>query len=101
MAGKPRSAIIKDIEEHVAKNGGGFGDWYVGVSKDPRHSLFTQHRLRSSGDAWISRRAVDDLQAEEVEEYFKSVRKTQTGKGRTSVHDVFVYAYRRKAHTKP
>ncbi len=101
MAGKVRSVIIKDIEDHVAKNGGGFGEWYVGVTANPKHSLFTQHRLRNSGDAWISRRAVDDLQAAEVEDYFKSVRRTKGGGGRTSLDDVYVYAYRMKAHTRP
>ena len=101
MAGKPRSAIIKDIEEHVDKNGGDFATWYVGVTANPKRSLFTQHRLRTAGDAWISRRAMDELQAAEVEDYFRSVRRTKAGNGRAGADDVFVYAYKMKAHTRP
>lgn len=101
MAGKSRSEIIRDIEEHVGKNGGGFGEWYVGITDSPKQRLFGAHKLRTAGDAWISRRAVDDLQAEEVEQYFKSVRRTKGGNGRTSINDVYVYAYKMKAHTRP
>jgi hypothetical protein len=101
MASKPRSAIIHDLENHMATNGGGFGDWFVGVTDDPKHQLFSVHRLRSSGDAWISRKAIDDLQAVEVEEFFRTVKKTKGAPGKTSLNHVFVYAYRLKPHTKP
>jgi hypothetical protein len=100
MAGRKRSEIIADLETHVAKFGGVFGEWYVGITADPKKRLFSEHRLRSSGDAWISRRAVDDLQAAEVQEYFKTVRKTQGG-SKGTLHDVYVYAYKMKSHTKP
>lgn len=100
MSGRKRSEIIADLEAHVGKFGGDYSEWYVGVTANPKERLFTQHRLRSSGDAWIARRAMDDLQAAEVQEYFKSVRKTQGGvKG--TLQDVFVYAYKRKSHTRP
>ncbi|HLN23946.1 MAG TPA: hypothetical protein VK558_08180 [Patescibacteria group bacterium] len=101
MAGKARADIISDITQHIAKNGGGWGDWYVGVTDSPKQALFTAHRLRSTGDAWISRKAKDDLQAVEVEEYFRTVCKTVGNPGRTTLDHVFVYAYRRKPHTKP
>lgn len=101
MASKPRGAIIQDLENHMATNGGGFADWFVGVTDDPKRQLFTVHRLRTSGDAWISRKAVDDLQASEVEEFFRTVKKTAGAPGKTSLDHVYVYAYRRKAHTKP
>ncbi len=100
MAGRKRSEIIADLEVHVAKFGGDYSEWYVGVTANPKERLFTQHRLRSTGDAWIARRALDDLQAAEVQEYFKSVRKTQGG-SKGTLQDIFVYAYKRKAHTRP
>jgi hypothetical protein len=100
MSGRKRSEIIADVENHVAKFGGDFTEWYVGVTANPKERLFTQHRLRSSGDAWITRRAIDDLQAAEVQEYFKSVRKTQGG-SKGGLVDIFVYAYKRKSHTRP
>lgn len=100
MSGRKRSEIIADLETHVAKFGGTFAEWYVGITANPKQRLFTEHRLRSNGDAWIARRAVDDLQANEVQEYFKSVRKTQGG-SKGGLQDVYVYAYKMKSHTKP
>lgn len=101
MAAKARAEIIQDIEQHIAKNGGGWADWFVGVSDKPKEALFSRHGLRQTGDAWIARRAIDDLQAAEVEEFFRTVRKTVGRPGRTTLDHVFVYAYRRKPHTKP
>lgn len=100
MSGRKRSEIIADLETHVAKFGGTYSDWYVGITANPKQRLFTEHRLRSSGDAWITRRAVDDLQAAEVQEYFKTVRKTQGG-SKGTLQDVYVYAYKMKSHTRP
>ena len=101
MSAKPRGEIIGDVENHIATNGGGFNEWYVGLTDKPKHALFTVHKLRTSGDAWISRKAIDDLQAKEVEEYFRTVRKTKGKPGPTSLDHVFIYAYRMKPHTKP
>jgi hypothetical protein len=101
MVGKPRTSIIDDIELHIIKNGGGWADWYVGVTDRPKYALFTMHRLRTSGDAWIARKAIDDLQASEVEEFFRTVKKTRGHPEKTTLDHVFVYAYRMKPHTKP
>lgn len=101
MTGKARSEIIQDIEAHIAKNGGGWGDWFVGVTDRPKHALFSQHGLRATGDAWIARKAKDDLQAMEVRDYFRTVRKTKAQASAGSLDHVFVYAYRCKTHTKP
>ena len=79
----------------------GWADWLVGVTDDPKRALFTTHRLRSSGDAWIARKAIDDHQAWEVEEYFRTVCKTKQGGTSGSLNHIFVYAYRLKPHTKP
>ena len=101
MAAKSRSLIIQEVEEHVQKNGGTFREWFVGVTADPKKALFTEHRLKSNGDAWICRRAIDDLQAGEVSSYFVSVRGTKGGKRASSLDEVYVYAYKIKPHTRP
>ncbi|OIQ97128.1 hypothetical protein GALL_208270 [mine drainage metagenome] len=101
MAAKSRSTIIADLEAHMAANGGVFTEWYVGVTDRPKHQLFTVHRLQSSGDAWISRKAPDDLQAGEVAEFFRTVRHTRGGTRPETLDHVFVYAYRLKPHTRP
>lgn len=100
MAAKSRSDIIGDIEDFIARNGGNFGEWYVGCTSSPKATLFTQHGLKQSGDAWVSRLAKDDLDAHDVVEYFRSTRRTR---GRTKDRqdsDLYVYAFKIKSHTR-
>jgi hypothetical protein len=101
MAAKSRSEIIGDIEDCIGRNGGSYGDWYVGFTGSPKTRLFGQHKLKEKGDAWISRRAKDEHEAHEVAEYFRSTRSTKGPAGKAGDADVFVYAYKLKPHTKP
>jgi len=101
MTGKTREQIIHEIETHIANTGSNCAEWFLSVTDKPKHQLFKVHGLRQSGDAWIARKAKDDLQAWDVEEYFRTVRKTRGAKGGTSLGHIYVYAYRMKAHTKP
>ncbi|HIJ63078.1 MAG TPA: hypothetical protein HPQ04_10350 [Rhodospirillaceae bacterium] len=101
MAEKGMSAIIQDIEDHIAGHGGIPGEWYVSVTDAPKHTLFKVHQLKPSGEAWISRKATSELQAIEVSEYFRTVQKTRGTQVEASVGRVFVYAYKMKPHTKP
>jgi hypothetical protein len=101
MSGKTREQIIHEISTHIAKVGGGYSDWFLSVTDKPKHVLFKIHKLRTTGDAWIARMAKDDLQAWEVEEYFRTVCKTRGQKTASSLDHVYVYAYRMKPHTKP
>lgn len=101
MAAKSREQIIHEIEMHMGTNGGRYNEWFVGVSDKPKHTLFNVHKLRQSGDAWIARQAKDDLQAWDVEEYFRTVLKTRGNRGASSLDHIYVYAYRMKPHTKP
>ena len=101
MAEKGMSAIIQDIEDHIAGHGGIPSEWYVSVTDAPKHALFNVHMLKTSGDAWISRKAITEMQAIEVADYFRTVQKTRGTKLEASVGQVFVYAYRMKPHTKP
>ncbi|CAA7614528.1 conserved hypothetical protein [Candidatus Terasakiella magnetica] len=101
MAAKSRSEIIDDIEDCIGRNGGAFGEWYVGITGAPKAKLFSQHKLKEKGDAWISRLAKDELEAQEVAEYFRSTRKTKGGASSAAATDLYVYAYKIKSHTKP
>lgn len=101
MAGKTRGQIIEEIETHMASVGGTYSEWFVGVSDKPKHTLFNVHKLRTTGDAWIARKAIDDLQAAEIEEYFRTVCKTRGQPDRGSIDHIYVYAYRMKTHTRP
>jgi len=101
MSGKTREQIIHEIETHIANVGGPYNEWFLSVTDKPKYALFTTHKLRTTGDAWIARKAKDDLQAWDVEEYFRTVCKTHGRQGASSLDHVYVYAYRMKPHTKP
>ncbi|MBI5165785.1 MAG: hypothetical protein HY985_18015 [Magnetospirillum sp.] len=101
MAAKTRSDIIGDIEDYIAKNGGNFAEWYVGVTGNPKHTLFTRHALKPKGDAWISRLAKDEYEAHEVGEYFRTIRHTRGSAADPGASDIYVYGYKLKSHTKP
>ncbi|MDR3437762.1 hypothetical protein [Telmatospirillum sp.] len=101
MGGKTRGQIIQEIETHIASAGGNFSEWFLSVTDKPKHTLFRVHKLRTSGDAWIARKAIDDLQAWDVEEYFRTVRKTRGARGESTLDHIYVYAYKMKPHTTP
>ncbi|ARJ67575.1 hypothetical protein WV31_18880 [Magnetospirillum sp. ME-1] len=101
MAAKSRTQIIDDIEDCIGRNGGNFGEWYVGFTANPKVKLFSGHKLKEKGDAWISRLAKDEVEAHEVAEFFRTTRKTKGPGGQPGDNDLYVYAYKMKSHTKP
>ena len=101
MAEKSKTAIIGDIEEHIGANGGYPGEWYVGVTDAPKATLFSKHKLKPSGEAWISRKAMSEFQALEIAEYFRTIQKTRGTEQDAATGKVFVYAFRMKPHTNP
>lgn len=100
MTAKSRSDIIGDIEDFIGRNGAKFGEWFVGCTGAPKAALFTQHKLKQAGDAWISRLAKDELDAHDVVEYFRSSRQTRTKPKAQQDTDLYVYAFKIKSHTR-
>ena len=98
---KSRSDIIGEIEDYVARSGANFAEWFVGVTGTPKATLFTRHKVRQKGDAWIARAAKDEYEAHEIAEYFISTRRTKGSLGERRETDLYVYAYKRKSHTAP
>jgi hypothetical protein len=98
MAAKSRSDIIGDMEDFIARNGGKFGDFFIGCTGAPKQMLFTQHKVQQKGDAWISRLAKDEMDAHDVVEYFRSTRGTKSRKKDVSDTDLYVYAFKIKSH---
>jgi hypothetical protein len=101
MAAKSRSEIIDDIEDYIARNGGSFGEWYVGFTASPKACLFGKHKLKDKGDAWVCRLSKDEYEAHEIVDYFRTTRRTKAASGQPADSDLYVYAYRMKTHTKP
>lgn len=100
MAAKSRSDIIGDIEDFIARSGGAFGEWYVGCTGAPKATLFTQHKVKQSGDAWISRLAKDEIDAHDVVEYFVTTRGAKGKRRDAKDTDLYVYAFKIKSHMR-
>lgn len=100
MAAKSRSDIIGDIEDYIAKKGGSFGEWFVGCTGAPKAMLFTQHKVKQAGDAWVTRLAKDELDAHDVVEYFRSTRRTRGRPHEKKDTDLYVYAFKIKSHMR-
>ena len=92
--------IVVRIRSHMKKRGGANTNWFVGVSKDARARLFVQHHVRKKGDSWILVHAKSSQVARKVKSYL--VKKLGISGGADAESDAdFVYAYRKRSHTKP
>ena len=93
--------IVGRIKGHIAKRGGGYPAWVVGVSKEPRSHLFRKHGVRKVGDRWILMHAKSCAVAREAQLYL--VEKLRLSDAATKGDPLadFVYAYRKSANTKP
>jgi hypothetical protein len=58
--------IIAEMEEHMRKLGGEFGDWCVGAAKDCEGPFFRRHLVADRGDGLIYREAYTTYAATEV-----------------------------------
>lgn len=96
-----KQEIINAIKEYIAKGGGGYKAWYVGISKDARDRLFNEHKVREKGDWWIFRTASSSQVAREIEDYFVNTLGTDGATGGGDEAADKVYAYKKAPHTNP
>jgi len=52
-----RDELIDEIEGHIRKSGGGYGEWCVGTAKDARGPFFRRHQVADLGDGLAYREA--------------------------------------------
>ena len=61
-------ALKAEIQDYVKENGGvqaGYG-WYVGVTNDPEHQLFTTHNVNKAEVPWIYGEADTAVDAQQL-----------------------------------
>jgi hypothetical protein len=58
--------LIEEIEEHIRKFGGGFGEWCVGTAQDSRGLFFRRHLAADLGDGLAYREAFTTNAAQAV-----------------------------------
>jgi hypothetical protein len=78
-----------------------FPHWYVGVSDDPKRSLFECHGVKDAHDPWLYKQLLTNRAARTVQQYFVGQLGTfgaYTEAG-SEDHDC-VYLYKIAAHTR-
>jgi hypothetical protein len=66
--------IIEDLERHIRKFGGEFGEWRVGTAKDCHGPFFQRHRAADQGDGLAYREAFTTNAAQAVVAYLVNDR---------------------------
>lgn len=94
-----KSTIISDIKAYVAKCGGDYSDWYVGIAADPEQRLFNDHGVSKNSGAWIWIRAASADDARAAEKSLLALGMTG-GPGGGDEESDCVYGYRITSTTK-
>ncbi len=94
-----KQKIILDIKSYVAKNGGAYSQWYIGVTADPKQRLFNDHAVKETGDAWIYAACTSSTVAREIEDYFIRLG-MKGGSGGGDATSKYVYGYKITQSTK-
>ena len=94
-----KSTIISDIKAYMAKCGGGYGEWYVGIAADAEKRLFNDHGVNKNSGAWIWIRAASSDDARAAEKSLLALG-MKGGCGGGDDDSDCVYAYRITSTTK-
>jgi len=91
--------IMNEVVVHMGKYAGKYQDWYAGVAADPKASLFNDHGVKETGDAWICRECANNVTARQIERYFmkKGCKGGPVGEEKSTR---FFYAYMIQPHTR-
>ncbi|MBQ7907971.1 MAG: hypothetical protein IJ311_00500 [Elusimicrobiaceae bacterium] len=95
-----KERIIQEIDSYIQKEGGYYYDWYVGIAKDPKTRLFSDHNVSEINGKWIFGETFSDASAREVESFFLEKKGTRGGPGGGDTSTCFVYAYRITSYTR-
>ena len=96
-----KKEIIREIARHIELCGGGYSDWYVGITDDAKKSLFNEHAVIENKDAWICRQAESNSEARSVGDCFVNRLETCGDMGSGNSALTIIYAYKKVSHTKP
>ena len=88
----PNDLIIGTIKYHISQHGGIYSNWYVGITKDPKERILTQHNVGLINfplyfDAGSSENA------RSIEKYFVDFLKTKGNPGGGDYNTKYVYVY--------
>lgn len=94
--------IKYEILAYIKEFGGDFHDWYVGISSDPKYSMFQEHSVHKDDDIWLYKQALTFAACKTVQNYFLEILKTDGEAVIEGNEDTdCVYLYKKSDRTTP
>ena len=87
-------AVLTYVRE---KGGGRYNEWYFGISKDPKKSLFEEKKVDKQKDLWYLDFATDNANATAVEQKLLMLG-FDGASMRTDPKSAGIYIYKKKRH---
>ena len=91
--------IIEEIEGHIRKFEGGFGEWCVGTAKDSRGPFFRRHLAADLGDGLAYREAFTTTAAQAVVDHLVNDRGLAFDRDSVPEPGKIVFVYRQARDT--
>lgn len=90
---------VQAIISHIDRCGGDYADWYVSMSPNPEHELFTYHLVDPHGQ-YAYCRCVSYLEARDVVQHLRNIYHVHVGPTWGSGDALYVYAYKMSTRTR-
>ena len=89
-----REELIEEMESHIRKSGGGFGEWCIGTAKDARGPFFRRHLVADLGDELTYREAFTTNVAQAVVDHLVNDRGLEFDRDAVPEPGRIVFVYR-------
>ena len=66
----PERPLKQRVSIYIGHHGGDWMEWYVGISDDPRHALFVEHRVDRRKGEYRHFTAMDPALARKIKGYY-------------------------------
>jgi len=96
-----KNQIIQEIQACIKQSGGTPKEWYVGIARDVRSRLFSDHKVIECGGYWIYRSADSNSDARAINNFFLNQFGTDGDSGAWDIFSTVVYAYRKTSLSNP
>jgi hypothetical protein len=91
-----------EILAYIKEFGGDFGDYYIGLSDDPKRDLVDKHNVDLEKDPWLYKQALTFQAARTTQDYFLSRLHADGARVEHGGEDTdCVYVYKKSDRTTP
>jgi len=100
MQSQTAKEVYEEIVALMNKQGGGYSNWYCGITSDWEDRLFNEHQVSRQNSWWVALQCYDNESARNVEKALLE-QGCDGGVGGGDETTVYVYAYLKSAVTNP